>query len=297
MAKNQEAINKNDYEVIVINNPHELETYRLVKEYGFKFATSKLGSNNARHVGISLAQSPIIALTDDDCEVNLHWLSRLIGLHSIYNKAGVICGPLKLKYVDEQPKWLTDDLEYLLSKMEWSNPTGIVGSFDLNIYPNRWAVSANLSFTKERYVLAGGLNGDIGYHGKEEYISNDEIQFINKLSHFGIIYDNELVVDHIIDNSRMTIEFLEKKSYGQGIADGIMQLQDNPDKPINDIYHDYFQPKLVGMFNYNSILQTREKICNEDETRNYIKAYIRVKLAYLAGLEKGLGGSQWIKQS
>lgn len=293
---NQKGINQNQYEVIVVNNPRDNDTFNLVRGFGFKYVISQLGSNNARNAGIALAKAPIIALTDDDCLPNENWLSRLLGLHAVYNRCGVICGPLKLKYLCDQPKWLTDDLEYLLSRMEWNNPPGVIGPFDLNIYPNRWAVSANLSFTKANYLKTGGLNGNIGYHGKQEYISNDEIQFINKLSPYGIIYDNELVVEHLIAEDRCTIDFLELKSYGQGVADGIMQREESTDS-INDIYHNYFQPKLLTMFDYNRILKTREKIANEDATREYIKAYIKVKLAYLAGLEKGLGGSQWIKQS
>lgn len=287
----QQGISKSDFEVIVVDNPESKSTQEVCSEFGVRYLTSELGSNLARNTGIAAAQSKLIALTDDDCSVDPFWLSRLIGLHGVF-RAGCIAGPLYLNYMESKPEWLVDDLEYLLSYVHWKEPEGITGPFDLKHYKNSWVVSANLSFTKENWERVGGFNPNIGYHGRSEFISNDEIQFVNKLRNLGspgILYDNELIVKHLIPEFRTTLEFLEKKSYGQGYADGILAREENKGS-LEDIYHDFVQDKMMNLFGYHSILKTRQKLCNEQTTRLYIKAYIKVKIAYIQGLESALNG-------
>jgi|15BtaG_2_1085339.scaffolds.fasta_scaffold00003_69 glycosyltransferase involved in cell wall biosynthesis len=301
-----QSLDKDKYEVILVENPDFTEevqdiVYDFTNKMRISRISSSLGSNNARNEGIEHSQYDLIALMDDDCAPNVSWLARLVSLRGVYPEAGVIAGPLLLDYVDiPRPFWLTGDLEYLLSRVYWDNPPTVpYGPFDLKGHlDNTWIVSANLCFTKERWKAVGGFNGDIGYHGLSHRIGNDELEFVincSKLGKIEILYDNALMVQHLIPKDRCNIDYLIKRAYGQGFADAVMWQQNNPTKLVGDFYHDYLQNKLFEVSRL-SVQEVREDLKQEDNTRLYLTNVIKCKTSYLVGAQHSiLGEDPWQK--
>lgn len=56
--------------------------------------SSSRGSSAAHNIAIAHARGPLLAFTDDDCEVTATWIMRLVGYFSAYPEAGLIYGPV-----------------------------------------------------------------------------------------------------------------------------------------------------------------------------------------------------------
>ncbi len=289
--KNQDGIDEFRYEIVIVENPEKTtEVKQLVERLNvtnINHISSRLGSNNARNVGIDLARHDYIALMDDDCVPSPTWLSSLVHAHFFFPNAGIIGGPLDLSFQCNKPLWIVNDFLTLLSELHWeSNNKKANAPFDIIDIPARYMVSANLSFTKSRYDQAGRLNTEIGLHGKDVYISNDEIQFVERAAKYGepkMLWVPQLKMDHLIPEERCTIEFFEKKSRGQGYGDGIMWREENPELSISDLYYQFLQQKTVELIDYNSIESARLTISNEYMTRIFIQNLIKTKMAYVQG--------------
>ena len=274
--RNQKGISTYDYEVLVVENPVLTEeTANLVNEMGTNFipTSSELGSNNARNTGIEQAQSDIIAITDDDCVLENDWVSKCVGLNAIYIDT-IIGGPLHIQHRETPPEWLKYNLETEFD----------VDEFPVNIY-GKYLVSANMTFSKKLWENVGGFNGEIGYHGKDELISNDEIQFVNKCSKDNkkVIYYSKLKAYHQIPAEKHTIEYLKKKAYGQGYADARMWTEDNPDLKCEDLYNKYAQNIFYNP-TIEDIVGFRGHFCDEPTTRQFIRVNLILKTEYMKGV-------------
>lgn len=72
-------INKNLYEVIVVDNASSDKTAEIVRKYPVKLIHEKRkGVAHARSAGTKVAQGEIIAFTDADCIVPKNWISNFL---------------------------------------------------------------------------------------------------------------------------------------------------------------------------------------------------------------------------
>lgn len=269
------------YEIIVIQNPKHTEIVEdLCEKYGaMHLVLNGIGANHARNTGINIAQSELIGIIDDDVVVENDWIERAIKVTNLFPKMGVLGGKVSLKFQDGQPRWFEGIFRKMLS--EFSGPIGIseIDSSKSHI------VSANMVFTKANWRKVGGLDARIGYSG-DNLTGNDEVDFQKKLGVLGapgILYDSELKASHIIPKFRTELPYLKKRFYGQGLADSLQCTES-----ILDVFHNRVQHEAIHFMDYEETLKIREKICDENYTREYIKNYIICRTAYLAGLTDGL---------
>ena len=277
--KNQ--ITQYSYEVIVVQNPkHTDKVQDLCEKYGANhLVLSGIGANFSRNRGIDVAVSDLIGIVDDDVVVENNWIERAIKVTNLFPKMGVLGGRVSLKFPDGHPKWF----EGVFRKMS-SEVTGPIGISEID--PKQaHIVSANMVFTKANWRKIGGLDARIGYSG-DNLTGNDEVDFQKKLGVLGspgILYDSELKVSHIIPKFRTELPYLKKRFYGQGLADSLQCTES-----ILDVFHNRVQHEAIHFMDYAETLKIRERICDENSTREYIKNYIVCRTAYLAGLTDGL---------
>lgn len=270
------------FEVIVVENPESTEAVQtLVHNYGFRYETSILGANNARHHGISVAQYGLIALIDDDVIPNKHWVQQMVSLNETNKAYSVFGGSLDLEYRATPPKWVTGPFEQMLSRLRWD------AQYPRRLNEGEYVVSGNMFFRKETYNAVNGLNLEAGYMGRD-WKPNDEVEFVEKCKEIGpVFYAPELKANHQIDETRLSLNFFRQRFYGQGWADGKLYLRQHHRKPINDIYHDHIQPKLI-LAETIVIYSVREKLCNEDLTREFIKNYLICKTDYMCAFQSAI---------
>lgn len=207
------------YEVIVCENPEITpETRQIVDSMGPNFSlvcSATIGANNARNVGVHFAKGEIIALTDDDCEVDKNWITRI--RLALENKdIGCVGGRVQLRLEPEID--LTSMQTGYLTEVNYGRT-----EFPRKLNRSEYLVSCNLAFTREVYNLVGGFNSNIGYMGKDNFIGNDEVLFVRDCKNHGdVMYDNDLLVYHIVNEYRSSMKYLIRRAYGQGCADVIL---------------------------------------------------------------------------
>jgi glycosyltransferase involved in cell wall biosynthesis len=89
-----------DFDAVIVDQSTTDETAEAVRaviaeDERFRYLRSQaIGASAARNVAIAQARGPLIAFTDDDCEVHPEWLAVLVDLFCQYPDAGEVCGPV-----------------------------------------------------------------------------------------------------------------------------------------------------------------------------------------------------------
>jgi glycosyltransferase involved in cell wall biosynthesis len=84
-----------DWDAVIVDQSHTDATESCVQALtqNFRYITSTTsGSSAARNLALAHAQGPLVAYTDDDCEVSPEWLERLVEYYRRYPESGLIYG-------------------------------------------------------------------------------------------------------------------------------------------------------------------------------------------------------------
>lgn len=213
-----------DFTVTVVENPIKTnEVANLIKQYGYFHIESDPGANKARNTGVAHSNSAdIVVFLDDDVIASTNLLEKYNSAHSLY-PAGVIGGPVHLRYLDGKPRWINKHFEGYLAKLDNGFPFGsmpfeLKKEWDLHVP----LVSANLSFRKSVFNTLKGFDEDEGYVGKSLMAPNDELGLLTRCEKYknpGMVYIPDAYVTHLIPKERTCEDYLVRRMYGQGIAD------------------------------------------------------------------------------
>jgi len=86
-----------EFRVIVVDQSDDCATEEALRPYSAAsnlvyVRSSTRGSSRARNIGIDAAQSEIIGLVDDDCEVPVNWVRQLAEAFEIDSRTGIVFG-------------------------------------------------------------------------------------------------------------------------------------------------------------------------------------------------------------
>lgn len=276
------------FEVLVVENPEKTEKVSSIMSGlpdNFKHLVCKtIGANTARNLGVKNAKYDIIILTDDDCLVSQDYLIHVFNTFK-KSKYEMVGGPLVLKFIIDRPKWLTKHFAERLSEVNWSPQIKICS--DLSVLKGSYLVSANLVFTKNLFSKIGPLEeNNCSTNG---LFANDENRFIERAKKHGILYNPNLLIEHLIGPERCSIEYFIQRMYIQGYSDAVIELE--VDNPI-DVYHNCLQQRMVSCYSYNEANSIRNEIKNEDITRQWIRYKILMESAYNIGFIHKLEGKK-----
>ena len=276
----------NTFQIIIVDNNSSDTT----KSFCLQFITDnplyeikyifevKQGLSNARNCGIKNSNGEIIVFLDDDALVMPDWLDELHRTFTLY-KADVVGGKVELLYEKEKPIWLSQDLEFYLSTIDW-------GDKDVEIrLPDKWLVGANIAFKKEIFENYNFLS-ILGRSG-EKLLSGEETELCERLQKNEklIYYSSKAIVKHIVLPERLEKKFfLNRVFYGSYSNVLIKFVQENSYWEINKSFikkiirsiRDFFVILFIG----------KDIVFN-----------IRLKLFYLYGYFKGLLYCRHIKKN
>jgi GT2 family glycosyltransferase len=149
-----------DFDVVIVDQSTEDKTAQAVRTASdgdprFSYLRSAtVGLSVARNLAIAQARGPIIAFTDDDCEVSPQWLAVLVDIFQRNPDAGEVCGQ-----VDAAPHDVTQG--YI--------PTYEVRRFKRIASPwLKWregGIGANMTFRQEALQAAGPFDEMLGAGG------------------------------------------------------------------------------------------------------------------------------------
>jgi glucosyl-dolichyl phosphate glucuronosyltransferase len=213
-----------DYEIIVVDNSRDLDAaakfgkrYEGIENVRYLLETTR-GNAHAYNKGASLSRGRIFALIDDDGIAARDWMRQLIAAFDAYGgRAGCVGGRIVPRWTTPRPDWLPDELLGYLSIVDW-------GAAMRELGPDEWLAGCNLAFDLEVLRAAGGFNSALGRKGSEAILlSNTEIYAYERVRQLGkaVVYAPAAVVEHIIDPSRTTQEWMRRRVAWQVISDYI----------------------------------------------------------------------------
>lgn len=225
----QEKVSFN-WEVIVVDNDSSDDTKAItekkISELGINIRyvlEKKFGLHAGRHRGAWEAKGRFIGLLDDDMILASTWLN---GVSLVMDgTADAVVGRILPKWEADPPSWLKE--------MIVGGEFGYLGILDLGDTVKKvdpQMVFGGNSFLPRAMVFElGGYHPDGVPNDLLRFRGDGESAFMMKFRDRGYTsyYDPSATAYHIIEPSRMTIEYLCKRAYNQGISNSFTEIRNN----------------------------------------------------------------------
>ncbi|MBU4360623.1 glycosyltransferase [Patescibacteria group bacterium] len=171
----------------------------------------------ARNTAINKCNGDWILFLDDDAIPDTNWIEKIINGFKEYG-SDMIGGRVELCFQKKEPKWFTKVCRLYLSELTYYNDDIEV------VIPPRYLVGTNMAFSKKAFNKFGLFLKDSGRIGKK-LISLEDVEMVRRIYNQGgkVTYLNSAKVNHIIPKSRMTISYLIKRAFWQGISDIMLE--------------------------------------------------------------------------
>jgi len=221
------------FEVIVIDNGPTDESAAVTGSFqtglcNLRYEVESLpGLHKARHKGLQVASSDILAYIDDDSEPCPEWLDALA--QAFGDPDVTLVGGNNYPYFEvDPPEWL---LRW------WQTPTlcgralGYLSILDFGegtfeIDP-AYVWGCNFAVKKDVVMKAGGFHPDafprelVRFRGDGETHVAD---FIRR-SGYRSMFDSRVSVRHFVPKERMTKDYFAQRAFDQGISDSFADLR------------------------------------------------------------------------
>ncbi len=223
------------YEILVVDNGSTDGTSNCVKE--FKDSNPQIPINyfydpipgllTGRHRGAKEAKGEILTFIDDDVHVSKKWLSAILAIMGTKPEVMLLTGPCLPLYEITPPQWV-DEL--------WRHePTGkYCGWYSLLDFGNEiklidptfvWGL--NFSIRTSAFEKLQGFHPDNIAAHLQAFQGDGETGLSIKATDSGMIalYDPNAMLYHEIQKDRLTIEYLKKRAFYQGVCNSFTQIR------------------------------------------------------------------------
>jgi glycosyltransferase involved in cell wall biosynthesis len=211
-----------EIEVIVVNNNSDDETEKVVKELQKSFSKTKIkylfeveqGRSSAVNTGINNADGDLIAMIDDDIQIEKDWFLQI---EKIFSECGdeidFIGGKVLPIWEIEPPDWVKAIRDVGVcwrdyGEEEWKY------SYETPILTGGHAV-----FKAEIFSEVGRYAEELGVKKKNLASCEDDVMF-EKLLEAGKrgIYSPKLIVHHYVPAHRLTKNYYRQWHFGAGMS-------------------------------------------------------------------------------
>lgn len=215
-----------EWEVIVVDNGSMDNTAELVKQKQAELPIriryvleERPGLHQGRNRGAIEAQGKYLAYLDDDMLLAPTWLQGVIMLEE--GKADAVVGRMVPRWESPPPEWLT--------RMCVSGVFGLLALLDLGETPVETGhfYGCNLFIPRQTVFDFGGFHPDGMPQDLLQYRGDGESGLWMKMRAAGksLWYSPPAIAYHIVPQSRMTAEYMKKRSYNQGISNSFTDLR------------------------------------------------------------------------
>ena len=206
-------------EIILVLDPDQglVDFYKSrLPDYVKVVVSEGFGLSKARNAGVKKAEGELVAFIDDDAVAEKDWLENLVKNYDDPCVVGV-GGFVEPKWEGNHPVWLPEELNW------------IVGCSYKGL-PERKAtvrnpIGCNMSFRKSVFEKVGYFRSDIGRFGKK-LLAGEEAELstriLEKIPNSKIVYDPSAVVHHRVDESRVTLRYVWKRSFYEGLSKALI---------------------------------------------------------------------------
>lgn len=226
LSLRNQKFNPEKYEIILVNNNSTDNTSEVVKNFNKKkgkkaiyIKETSIGLHNARHAGAKTAKGEIVAYVDDDVICDENWLSNIIKSYENPD-VGCVGGKILPRWEAPPPLWVSKIPSWCFSLMDYGEEFKEV----------KCLYGCNLSIRKDLLFKHGGFTPDsLGdkklkwYRGDGEYAPQKKISMSGKK----ILYNPNAIVWHIIPKERITIDYVKKRYFNEGITSSFIYYRGN----------------------------------------------------------------------
>lgn len=222
-----QTLSKDLYEVIVVDNNSKDNTKALCLNYikshpGYNIyylEEKQQGASFARNTGAAFAKAPLLAFMDDDAVANEDYLERIVNFFDTHRDSNGLGGRIIPKYIPAEPKWMSHYVSSLVGHFHYSDNAE-------PFKPGKYPLESNMIVTKADFDIVGGFNTllpgvvgtlRIGGEGKDFFM---KLQALNKV----IYYDPQIIVQHVVEVSKLTSEYMYRVASGIGRGERVRML-------------------------------------------------------------------------
>jgi glucosyl-dolichyl phosphate glucuronosyltransferase len=210
--------NRDEYEVIVVDNGSTDNTEKIVNELSLRLSKiiylreEKQGLAHARNAGLSIASGKFVAFLDDDAYPDKEWIKEF---DQAFNQLSVMCvgGAVvpSFQRSKEWPKWIHKRLRGLFSVVDYGKKR------DLH-YPD-YPIGTNIGFRRAIFAEVGFFDSSFG-RSRDCLLSMEETDICLRIEEAGyrIVYNPSAVVHHRIHEYRLTKDWIKQRALFQGVS-------------------------------------------------------------------------------
>ena len=215
----QQTLSKDRYEVIVVDNNSKDNTTEVCEAFisnhrdaNFYYMTeARQGASYARNTGAKKAQSPLLCFMDDDAVADPDYLQRISDFFTKHPDAGGLGGRIIPKYIPAEPVWMSHYVSSLVGHFHYSEEVSVFAEKKYPLESNMIIRKADFDAINGFNELLPGVKGTlrIGGEGKD---------FFFRLKALGrtIYYDPSVRVQHVVETSKLTREYMYRVASGIG---------------------------------------------------------------------------------
>lgn len=220
----QNAYPTDDYEIVLINNNSTDTTEELCNKFKSEyqqvqfryFVEYEQGLSFARNRGIKESKGDILAFLDDDAFVKPDYLVNIDNGFREYPEAMAFGGRIIPQFESgEIPKWLCKWTYTWLSALDRGDNVNVFCGKD-------FPIGANMGVRKHAIDMCGTFNVSLG-RNKKNLLAGEEKDFFYRLgqSNLKTYYFPNVVVEHVIPQSRTSSDYVARMGEGVGMSEKI----------------------------------------------------------------------------
>jgi GT2 family glycosyltransferase len=200
------------YRIVVIDNDNDPHPPLSVPPTVQLLREARPGAAAARNSGLAEADTPLVAMLDDDVVADPGWL-RALAAPALEGRADVTGGAVLLDPAVPRPRWLSPGLEGYLSALD-------LGPLEQELRPDQILLTASLLTRTELLRDVGGFDTALGHRGTTRHFGED-VQAVRGLRQRGarVLWVPSAVVIHDVPAERLRPRWLLRRAYQQGRSD------------------------------------------------------------------------------
>jgi glucosyl-dolichyl phosphate glucuronosyltransferase len=272
-----QTLDKNYFEVIVVDNNSKDSTEQVVREYcqkyqNFRYVFEKeQGLSHARNRGCAEAKTEYLVYLDDDVIAPAEYLSNVLKVVNQYSP-DIMGGPVYPYYTSKKPEWFKDEYEIRKNADE----SGFCKNCNIS--------GGNFIIKKSVLEKLGMFDPSYGMIGNklrmfEERRVLEKYRAATPESKQKVYYALECFIKHHVPEYKMKISYLVKRSFqgGKGLSEIDIQITHN-----NSVKDAIQSKSLMKQLTYISDKIKQKGIRNLDYVAGL--RFVSVSLGKLVGI-------------
>ncbi len=209
------------WEAIIVNNNSSDNTIEVVENFiathncvNISLVTEReQGLSHARNCGIESSKSPLIAIIDDDEQIESTYIQSYIDFFDTHANVAAAGGAIIAKYEGERPSWLSHFVEIPIA-----NPIGessVAHPFPSNKIPG----GGNMAIRRSVIERYGAFDPALGRTG-ERLIGGEESNLFDRLRRGGeqVWFVPRAAIYHNIGAEKLERSYLNRLWYNIGVS-------------------------------------------------------------------------------